>query len=353
MTGEIHLDQIHDGDCLAWLRSLPDESVDLVVSSPPYNIGKEYESRRALDVYLAEQREVLAECARVLKSTGSVFWQVGAYADRGTLIPLDVKFFPIFEDLGLFPRNRVIWIRQHGLHGKNKFSARHETVLWFTKSDKYKFFLDPIRVPQKYQNKKSWRGDNKGELTCNPLGKNPGDIWIFQNVKHNHEEQTVHPAQFPEDMIARIVLCSTEPGDVVLDPYMGTGTVAVVARDHSRHYVGAELDSGYHSVALRRLAGTPDESGTFPNLKTLRDYCERTGEDPAAYRFDVQVGKAASGRSQAKRFSEEHHLAELETRLTTEEGAFGDRLRGQSDGLPDLDRYRVASDPSLFDEESA
>lgn len=349
-SSRLNLDTIHEGDCLEWLRGLPDESVDLIVSSPPYNIGKEYESRRALKAYLEDQAKVLKECARVLNSTGSIFWQVGAYSNNGSLIPLDVKFFPILEDLNLIPRNRIIWIRQHGLHGKNKFSARHETLLWFTKSDEYKFFLDPIRVPQKYQNKKSWRGDNKGELTCNPLGKNPGDIWLFQNVKHNHEEQTVHPAQFPEDLISRVVLCSTEPGDVVLDPYMGTGTVAVVAQDNQRHYLGAELDARYHAVALRRISGLPGSDGTFPNLKTLRDYCEKTGEDPAAYRFDVQVGKAASGRAKAKRFSEEHHLAELEGRLATEEAAFGQRVRGLGDGRPDLERFRTNAPPSLFDE---
>lgn len=353
MQDRVELDTIHLGDCVEWLSSMPDESVDLVVSSPPYNIGKQYEAKRALDVYLNEQSDVLAECVRVLKPTGSIFWQVGAYADRGVLIPLDVKFFPILEALDMIPRNRVIWVRQHGLHGKNKFSARHETILWFTKSDSYKFLLDPIRVPQKYQNKKSWRGDNNGELTCNPLGKNPGDIWIFQNVKHNHEEQTIHPAQFPEDLIARIVLCSTEEGDIVLDPYMGTGTVAVVARDHNRHYLGAELDRDYHQVAMRRIAGEPDNEGHFPNLKTLRDYCERTGADPAMFRFDVQVGKVATGRSKAKRYSEEHHLEELENRLRTEEAAFSDRIRGINDGLPDLERFRKSPEPSLFDQDMA
>jgi adenine-specific DNA-methyltransferase len=346
----LNLDHIHLGDCLGWLRSLPDESVDCIVSSPPYNIGKEYEVRRALQVYLDEQKSVLTECARVLKPSGSIWWQVGSYAAHGSLIPLDVRFFPILEDLGLIPRNRIVWLRQHGLHARNKYSARHETLLWFTKTDDYKFELDNIRVPQKYQNKKSWRGDNKGELTCNPMGKNPGDIWIFQNVKHNHEEQTVHPAQFPEDMIARVVLSTTEPGDVVLDPYMGTGTVAVVARDHDRHFLGAEIDAGYHSVALRRLAGTPNTEGSFANLKNLRDYCEKHGLDPSEYRFDVQTAKVASGRAQAKRFSEEHHLAELETRLALEEGAFADRLRGVDAGRPDLDRYRVEPSATLFDE---
>lgn len=342
--GQMTLDEIALGDCLPWLRTLPGESVDLVVSSPPYNIGKDYESRRALQVYLDEQREVLEECARVLKPTGSIFWQVGSYSLNGMLIPLDVRFFPMLEDLGMIPRNRIAWIHPHGLHARAKFSARYETILWFTKTNAYKFNLDAIRVPQKYQNKKAHRGPSKGRLSSHPLGKNPGDVWLFQNVKHNHEEQTVHPAQFPEDMIARILLCSTDEGDVVLDSYMGTGTVAVVARDHGRHYLGAELDERYHQVAMRRIAGVPDENGVFPNLKTLRDYCEKNGLDPKKFRFDVQTATHATGREKARICSEEHHAAELEARLATEEGAFGERIRGTGTGLPDLDRYRPTLD---------
>lgn len=322
------LDAIHNGDVLPYLRGMPGDFVSLVVSSPPYNLGKEYEVRRALDVYLDEQREVLAECARVLKPGGSIFWQVGAFSNKGALIPLDVKFFPILEELGLTPRNRIMWVRQHGLHGTRKFSPRHETVLWFTKGDGHIFNLDNVRVPQKYKNKKHYRGKNKGKLSCNPDGKNPGDIWLFRNVKHNHEEQTIHPCQFPEDMIARIVLSTTNAGDVVLDPYMGAGTVAVVARDHGRRFLGAELDSRYHGVATRRLRGEPDEDGVFPNLKTLRDYVERTGEPIEGFRFEVQVGRKPTDRSKSRIYSEEHHKAELEKRLDYEEAAFSARLRG-------------------------
>ncbi|MGH8588400.1 MAG: DNA-methyltransferase [Gammaproteobacteria bacterium] len=203
------LDQLLPGDCVSLLRSLPDDCVDLIVSSPPYNLGKEYEAKKALDIYLGGQTTVLRECARVLRRSGSVFWQVGAFADAGVLIPLDVRFFPILESLGLVPRNRIVWVRQHGVHARRKFSCRHETLLWFTKSDEYVFNLDAIRVPQKYQNKKYWRGDRRGTLSCHPHGKNPGDIWVFRNVKHNHEEQTIHPCQFPEDLISRIVLSTT------------------------------------------------------------------------------------------------------------------------------------------------
>lgn len=331
INGSLPLDRIFFSDCMDLLRSLPDGCVDLVVSSPPYNLGKEYEARTALEHYLDEQTSVLAECCRVLKHTGSIFWQVGAFSDRGILVPLDIRFFPILESLGLRPRNRVMWIRQHGLHASRKFSCRHETILWFTKSDDYIFDLEPIRVPQKYKNKKHYRGDRKGELSCNPDGKNPGDIWMFRNVKHNHEEQTIHPCQFPEDLIARIVLSTTAEGGVVLDPYMGTGTSAVVARDHGRHFMGAELDDKYHSVAERRLAGLPDENSCFPNLKTLRDYVERTGEPIEKFRFEKQVGNRPTERSKAKIFPERHHREELEKRLDYEEAAFSARIHGEQE----------------------
>lgn len=325
----ILLDKIFLGNCIELLRSLPDECVDLVVSSPPYNLGKEYEARQALEIYLEDQRVVLRECSRVLKKSGSLFWQIGAFSERGMLIPLDIRFFPILESCGLIPRNRIIWARQHGLHAQKKFSCRHETILWFTKSDTYTFNLDAIRVPQKYQNKKHFRGDRKGQLSCNPDGKNPGDIWMFRNVKHNHEEQTIHPCQFPEDLIARIVLVTTLKGEVVLDPYMGSGTVAVVARNHERHFLGAEADEKYHQIALRRLSGEPDDKGYFPNLKTLRNYVEKTGKPIDKFRFDVQVGEKATERTKAKIYPEEYHLQEMEERLLYEESAFAADIRGE------------------------
>ncbi len=330
MAKNLVLDRIALGKCEDLLASLPDGCVDLVVSSPPYNLGKEYEAKRALQAYVEEQSGVLAECCRVTKPGGSIFWQVGSFSDKGMLIPLDIRFFPVLEDLGLTPRNRIAWARQHGLHATRKFSARYESILWFTKGDDYVFNLDAIRVPQKYQNKTFHKGDRHGELSCHPGGKNPGDIWLFRNVKHNHEEQTIHPCQFPEDLIARIVLTTTNEGAVVLDPYMGAGTVAVVALDHKRHYLGAELDERYHRVAMRRLSGEPDEEGRFPNLKTLRDYCSRTGRPVERYSFDVQVGDKPTDRSVAKIYPESHHLQEMEARLEYEESAFAADLRGEN-----------------------
>lgn len=352
MSSREWLDTIYLGDSLDLLRGLPNESVDLVVSSPPYNLGKEYEARKALDLYLEDQTAVLTECVRALKKTGSLFWQVGAFADRGQLVPLDIRFFPILESLGLQPRNRIVWVRQHGLHATRKFSARHETILWFTKSDDYVFNLDAIRVPQKWQNKKHYRGDRKGELSCHPGGKNPGDIWLFRNVKHNHEEQTIHPCQFPEDLVARIVLAASSPGGVVLDPYMGAGTVAVVARNHGRHFAGAEIDPGYRAVAMRRLSGEPDENNCFPNLKSLRDYVDRTGQSIERFHFDVQVGDRPTERSKAKIFPEEYHLLALEERLDHEERSWATRVKTEPDGKPGIDVDRRATSLRLFDSEA-
>ena len=331
IQSEIPLDHLFHGDVKCLLKSLPDECVDLVVSSPPYNLGKEYEAKKSLDIYLEEQSEILHECTRILKQTGSIFWQVGAFSDRGLIIPLDIRFFPILEECGLLPRNRIIWVRQHGVHARRKFSCRHETILWFTKSNDYIFNLDPVRVPQKYQNKKHYRGERWGELSCNPKGKNPGDIWVFRNVKHNHEEQTIHPCQFPEDLVARIILATTNENQIVFDPFMGVGTIAVVARDNSRHFIGAEIDSRYYSVALRRLRGEPDEKGKFPNLKTLRDYADRTDISIEEFGFDVQVGKHPTERSKAKIHSETYHRDEMVERLQYEEDCFGAKLRGQDE----------------------
>ena len=325
------LNSIVLGDCSKLLDELPEGSVDLIISSPPYNIGKSYEKKQTLDVYIAEQTDVLRLCCKVLKPTGSIFWQIGSYVNNGVHIPLDVKVFPILESLGMIPRNRIVWLRTHGLHAKNRFSCRHETLLWFTKGTKYKYFLDPIRVPQQYPQKTAWRGPNKGEFTSHPLGKNPGDVWAFRNVKHNHEEETVHPCQFPEDLVERVLLATTEPGDVVLDPYMGVGTVAVVARDLQRNFLGAELDPEYHAVALHRLSGEPDAAGNFPNLKTLRQYAEAKGTtDLSKLRFTRQVGKLPTHSDKAKIYSEETHLQRFEqnAQWESEGSAFKRKLVG-------------------------
>ncbi len=213
------------GDCLELLSEIPDETVQLVITSPPYNIGKRYEKRQTLDNYLASQEDVIRESVRVLKNGGSICWEVGNHVvGPQEIIPLDILLYPFFVNHGLKLRNRVVWHFEHGLHCSKRLSGRYETILWFTKGKDYTFNLDPIRVPQKYPNKKQYKGPKAGEYTCNPLGKNPGDVWIIPNVKHNHVEKTPHPCQFPVELVERFVLSLTNEGDTVLDPYIGVGS---------------------------------------------------------------------------------------------------------------------------------
>ncbi|MFZ5450471.1 MAG: DNA-methyltransferase [Thermodesulfobacteriota bacterium] len=235
------------------LRTIPNDSLQLVVTSPPYNIGKEYERRLKLETYLSQQALVIKECVRCLSPKGSICWQVGNYVEKGSIIPLDTILYPIFIDLGLKLRNRIIWHFEHGLHCNRRFSGRYETIIWFTKSDEYLFNLDPVRVPQKYPGKKYFKGPKAGKYSCNPLGKNPGDLWTIPNVKSNHVEKTDHPCQFPVGLIERLVLSMTDEGDWVFDPFLGTGTSIIAAIRHKRRGAGAENIIDYVELARHRI----------------------------------------------------------------------------------------------------
>ena len=241
------------GDCLNLLNEIPDESLTLIITSPPYNIGKEYEKRLKLETYIEQQAIVIHECVKRLSSQGSICWQVGNYVDCGSIIPLDTVLYPIFTEAGLKMRNRIIWHFEHGLHCNRRFSGRYETIMWFTKSDKYKFNLDAVRVPQKYPGKKYFKGPNAGKYSFNPLGKNPGDLWLIPNVKSNHVEKTDHPCQFPVELIERFVLSMTNEGDWVFDPFLGTGTTIIAAIRHNRRGAGAETVEKYVHLARKRI----------------------------------------------------------------------------------------------------
>jgi adenine-specific DNA-methyltransferase len=241
-------------DNLRFMSKLADESMKLIVTSPPYNIGKEYESRSVMTDYLAGQEAVIDECVRLLHPNGSICWQVGNHVQDGEIVPLDIALYPIFKKHGLRLRNRIIWHFEHGLHCRNRLSGRHETILWFTKSNDYSFNLDPIRVPSKYPDKKYFKGPKAGMISGNPLGKNPGDVWIFPNVKNNHVEKTIHPCQFPVELVERLVLALTDPGDSVLDPYAGVGSSLVAALKHDRSGYGCDIVSEYIAVGRERIS---------------------------------------------------------------------------------------------------
>lgn len=246
---------LYHGNCLDMLRAMPDKSIQLIVTSPPYNMGKEYEKKTNLNEYIAQQAQIINECVRVLTNSGSICWQVGNFVKNGVIVPLDSALYPTFADLNLVMRNRIIWHFEHGLHCSKRFSGRYETIMWFTRKTKeYVFNLDPVRIPQKYPGKKYFRGPKAGQYSCNPLGKNPGDLWTVPNVKSNHVEKTEHPCQYPVELIERLVLAMSNESDWVFDPFVGTGTSVIAAILHDRRGAGAETERKYIKLARDRVA---------------------------------------------------------------------------------------------------
>ena len=240
-------------DNLNFLRQLPDASVKLVVTSPPYNLGKVYEKRSSLEAYLEAQKPVIAEAVRILQPQGSICWQVGNYVNKGVIVPLDTVLYELFNQHKLQLRNRIIWHFGHGLHCRKRFPGRYETINWWTKSDDYTWHLDPVRVPSKYPSKRHFKGPKAGQLSGNPKGKNPSDIWEMPNVKSNHPEKTIHPCQFPVELVERLVLSMTDVGDLVVDPYMGVGSSIIAAVKHQRLGYGCDINDDYVKIAQQRL----------------------------------------------------------------------------------------------------
>lgn len=255
---------IHD-DILNFIKNLPDDFFTLIITSPPYNIGKSYEKKQPLDSYLIWQENIITELTKKVAEDGSVIWQVGNFVDKGEVYPLDIYFYPIFKRLGFKLRNRIIWHFEHGLHCKNRFSGRYETLIWFTKSDNYKFNLDLVRVPAKYPGKLHYKGPKKGQPSGNPLGKNPSDFWKIiteemesgiidiPNVKSNHPEKTIHPCQFPVELVERCVLACTDKGDWVFDPFGGVGSSLIAAVKNGRKGMISEINEEYIKIAKERL----------------------------------------------------------------------------------------------------
>jgi adenine-specific DNA-methyltransferase len=263
-TSEAELVLYH-GDVRDFVATMPDNSVSLIITSPPYNLGKDYEHRVSIETYLEGQSPVIAQLYRVLRDDGSVCWQVGNFVQDGEVYPLDILYYGIFKRLNLFLRNRIVWHFGHGLHASKRFSGRYETLLWFTKSDDYVFNLDAVRVPSKYPGKRYYKGPNVGKPSGNPLGKNPSDVWEvllrdweealwdIPNVKSNHPEKTIHPCQYPVELAERCVLALTNERDWVFDPYGGVGTSLIAAMMHNRRAAASEKEAKYVRIARDRL----------------------------------------------------------------------------------------------------
>jgi len=256
---------VENGDSLSILKTYEKEKFDLIITSPPYNIGKSYETKTSIEDYLATQEEIIKELVRVMSNKGSICWQIGNYVNKGEVFPLDIYYYQIFKKLGLKLRNRIIWHFGHGLHAQHRFSGRYETILWFTKSDNYIFNLDDVRVPSKYPGKRHFKGPKKGQLSGNPNGKNPSDIWEIvvkdwenelwniPNVKSNHPEKTDHPCQYPIELVERCILALTNKNSWVLDPFSGVGSAIIAAIKNERNAIGIDKETEYCKIAENRI----------------------------------------------------------------------------------------------------
>ncbi len=256
-------------DALSFCKTLPSDSVKLIITSPPYNIGKAYETKTSIEEYIKNIEPMLTEFVRILSEDGSLCWQTGNFVDNGEVYPLDVYFYPYFKRLGLHLRNRIIWHFGHGLHCSKRFSGRYETILWFTKSDQYTFNLDDVRIPSKYPGKRYFKGAKKGQISGNPKGKNPEDVWEMTldrliddwdalvweipNVKNNHPEKVEHPCQFPVELAERCVLALTDETDIVYDPFAGVGSSLVAALKNNRRAYGTEREQNYVEIGTERI----------------------------------------------------------------------------------------------------
>jgi len=251
------------GDCKLLLSHVPNDTVDITITSPPYCIGKAYESESTTtEDFIRAQKEVLPEIVRVTKPGGSICWQIGYHVTDAAVFPLDYAIYDVLRGYReIILRNRIIWAFGHGLHSTTRFSGRHETVLWFTKGDSYKFRLDSIRIPQKYPGKRHYKGNQKGEFSGNPLGKNPGDVWEMPNVNANHVEKTEHPCQFPIALAQRLIRALTPNDGLVFDPFLGVGSTGAAAVIEKRRFLGAELNLRYAGISIKRLEQA--KSGTI------------------------------------------------------------------------------------------
>ncbi len=239
----------------------------LIITSPPYNMDKEYERSKSLDNYKEEIKKVIGKLMQLLDDNGSICWQVGNYIDPKTkeVVPLDIFYHQLFKEQGFFLRNRIVWHYEHGLHASQRFSGRYETIMWYTKSNNYTFNLDNVRVPAKYPGKTYYRGEKKGQYSGNPKGKNPSDIWTIlkkdwereiwniPNVKANHREKTLHPCQYPIELIERCILALTNKNDWVFDPYAGVASSLVAALKNGRNSIGIEKYKRYIKVGQQRI----------------------------------------------------------------------------------------------------
>ena len=234
----MEFDRLFCGDATRIMLNLPDACIDLIIADPPYNLGKDYGNSRDMrewEEYESFTGAWLMQAVRILKPTGSIYVFMG--------VRFISKLFTILEDeFNLRFNGWITWHYTQGMGRKRGFSPRHEDILYFTKSEEFDFNLDGVRVPQKYYRKKN-----------NMAGANPGDVWKVSHVHYCNAKRERHPTQKPEALIERIIKASSNAGDVVLDPFVGSGTTCRVARALARRWIGIDLNPEYIANSQKRI----------------------------------------------------------------------------------------------------
>jgi len=262
---------IYNQDCQEGLKKLLNNGVelDITITSPPYNIGKEYEKIMPLNEYIDWLVDICDNIYNLTKKDGSFLLNVGylSVEGKGKAVPIT---YLLWDKIKFFLQQEIVWNYGAGVAGKKFLSPRNEKVLWYIKdSENYTFNLDDIRDPDvKYPNQKK-----NGKLRCNTLGKNPSDVWqiakVTSGTDRSSDERTNHPAQFPEDLIARMVKGFSNENDLILDPFIGSGTTARTAMLNNRLFLGFEINKNYIEIIGERLNNTLKEIDIQKRTLTL------------------------------------------------------------------------------------
>lgn len=238
------MQELWHGDCLELMKNIPDNSVDLIITSPPYFIGKEYEKGVDID-YTEFTEKYLTECYRILKSGRNMMLQVGCRIENGNNIPIPYTIWPVIQKVGFNLRQEIVWHTYGGLQAKTKLTGQNEKILWLYKGDDRPYFdLDAIRI-------KEWKRIDKRN---NPNGKNPTDVWQINRVTYT-KKRLPHPCQFPEKLVERCILGWSKPGELVFEPFCGSGTTPFVAKQLDRKFIAIEKDPIYYAIAKERVFG--------------------------------------------------------------------------------------------------
>jgi site-specific DNA-methyltransferase (adenine-specific) len=248
--------KLYQGDCLEWLKSLHSATVDLVFADPPYNIKKaEWDNFESQKMYIDWSLQWIQQVSRVLKSTGSLY--ICGFSE----ILADLKH-PASR---YFKKCRwLIWHYKNKANLGNNWGRSHESIIHFRKSEAASLNIDAIRIPYgahtlKYpdhpQAETSNFGNGKPRVNWipHPAGAKPKDVLDIPTTCNGMGEKTDHPTQKPEELVRKFVLASSKRGDLVLDPFSGSGTTLVVAEQLGRGWLGCDTSDEYNRWAIIRI----------------------------------------------------------------------------------------------------